>query len=212
MLSGGRRLIGRLTRHFDAISHLAMVLPAAAGAVWLLVRADGAREYVAVSIYGLMLVLLFAASALHHFLSPGAEHPRWQKLDHISIYLMIAGSYTPFALLALPPAWGWSIFGVIWGMAAVGIVLDALHRDGHRHPQLLIYLAMGWLILIAIQPLLKAITGAQAGWLVAGGLAYTGGVAFYLNDERWRWAHGVWHLFVIAGAICHYIAIFQLLD
>lgn len=184
-----------------------MVAPALAGLIWLLLWASSAIEYVALSIYGACLVLLFAASTLHHALSERADHRIWLKLDHISIYLMIAGSYTPFALLVLPPGWGWSIFGVIWGMAIVGIVLDALHRGGRRHPQLLLYLAMGWLVLVAIVPLKAALTTAALAWLAAGGVIYTVGVIFFLNDERWRWAHGVWHVFVIAGAVCHFIAI-----
>jgi len=185
-----------------------MVLPAIAGTISLLVAANGdARKIVAFSIYGAMLILLSVASSLHHGLTHRNNTILWQKLDHISIYLMIAGSYTPFTLVSLQGGWGWSLFGVIWGLAVAGVVLDALHRDGNRHPQLLLYLAMGWLMLIAIQPLSHALPAGGIIWLAAGGIAYTIGVVFFLNDERWRWAHGVWHLFVIAGAVCHYIAI-----
>jgi len=185
-----------------------MVLPALAGTVVLLILADGdTRKLVAFSIYGAMLTLLFAASTLHHGLSHRGNSRFWLKLDHISIYLMIAGSYTPFTLVTLQGGWGWSMFGIIWGLALAGVMLDALHRDGNRHPQLLLYLAMGWLALIAMKPFIAALPVAGLVWLAAGGLTYTIGVLFFIMDERWRWAHGVWHLFVIAGAACHYVAI-----
>ena len=185
-----------------------MVLPAIAGTVALLILADGdARKLVAFSIYGSMLILLFTASSLHHSLSERSNSRLWIKMDHISIYLMIAGSYTPFTLVTLQGGWGWSIFGIIWGMALAGVLLDALHRKGSRHPQLLLYLAMGWLILIAIHPLASTLPTAGLIWLAAGGITYTVGVLFFIMDERWRWAHGVWHLFVIGGALCHYIDI-----
>ncbi len=185
-----------------------MVLPAIAGTVALLILADGdARKLVAFSIYGAMLILLFTASSLHHGLSEQSNSRLWIKMDHISIYLMIAGSYTPFTLVTLQGGWGWSIFGIIWGMALAGVLLDALHRKGSRHPQLLLYLAMGWLILIAIHPLASTLETAGLIWLAAGGMTYTVGVLFFIMDERWRWAHGVWHLFVIGGALCHYIDI-----
>jgi len=185
-----------------------MVLPAIAGTIVLLILADGdARKLVAFSIYGAMLILLFTASSLHHGLSQRGNTRLWIKMDHISIYLMIAGSYTPFTLVTLQGSWGWSLFGVTWGLALVGVLLDVLHRDGHRHPQLLLYLAMGWLALIAIKPLTSLLPIPGLIWLAAGGLTYTLGVLFFIMDERWRWAHGVWHLFVIGGAVCHYIAI-----
>ncbi len=185
-----------------------MVMPAIGGTVLLLVLADGeARKLVAFSIYGAMLILLFTASSLHHGLSHRGNSRLWIKLDHISIYLMIAGSYTPFTLVTLQGGWGWSLFAIIWSMAAAGVLLDALHRDGKRHPQLLLYLAMGWLILIAMKPLTSLLPLPGLLWLVAGGLTYTIGVVFFIMDERWRWAHGVWHLFVIGGAVFHYIAI-----
>ena len=211
MLRGGCRLKGPTGHRFNMLSHLIMVAPAIAGGIWLLMLSDRAVEYAATGIYGLMLVLLFVASSLHHGLSHHSEHGRWQKLDHISIYLMIAGSYTPFCLLALGGAWGWSLFGIIWGLALLGLLLDVFHRKGARHKQLLLYLAMGWLILVAIRPLSHALNHATMGWLVAGGLLYSAGVIFFVRDERWPWAHGVWHLFVIAGAASHYVAIAMLL-
>ncbi|RMG93155.1 MAG: hemolysin III family protein [Zetaproteobacteria bacterium] len=212
MLRGGHRLKAQPGRRFNLLSHLIMVAPAMAGSIWLLMLSDRPIEYVATSIYGLMLIQLFVASSLHHGLSHRTEHNRWQKLDHISIYLMIAGSYTPFCLLALQGAWGWSLLGIIWGLAAVGLLLDALHREGdERHKQLLLYLAMGWLILIAIRPLNHALSHGEMIWLVTGGLLYSAGVFFFVQDERWPWAHGAWHMFVIAGAASHYIAISMLL-
>ncbi len=192
------------------ISHLLIVVPALAGSIWLLLLADGDPwRLVAFSIYGAALILLFSASALHHGLTHRGRTILWRKLDHMSIYLMIAGSYTPFTLVVLRGAWGWSLFGIIWGLAAAGIALDIWHRDPRRRLQLLLYLAMGWLVLAAILPLKAALSDAALAWLVAGGLCYTGGTGFFVFDERWRPAHNIWHLFVIAGAACHYVAILK---
>ncbi len=183
-------------------------MPAVIGSVWLLLLADGdPYRITAFAIYGTTLVLLFMASAIHHGLSHRGNTRLWQLLDHLSIYLLIAGSYTPFTLVVLRGGWGWSLFGIIWGLAAAGIALDLWHKDPRRRLQLLLYLAMGWLVLVAILPLKAAMSAGNLAWLVAGGLCYTGGVGFFVMDERWPPAHNIWHLFVIAGAVCHYIAI-----
>ena len=129
------------------------------------------------------------------------------KLDHVAIYLLIAGTYTPFTLITLRGAWGWSLFGIIWGLAIIGIIVDSRHRDGSRAIQMTIYLLMGWLILVAMYPLVQALPREALMLLVMGGVFYTGGTIFYALDERMKHAHGIWHLFVLAGSIAHFLAI-----
>ena len=136
---------------------------------------------------------------------PGAKRI-FQIVDHSSIFLLIAGTYTPFTLGALRGPWGWSIFGVIWGLAFLGILLKIFVGTGYPRLSQSMYLAMGWLGLIAIRPLTLLVPPAGLAWLVAGGLAYTAGVAFYTAD-RVRYAHFVWHLFVLTGTACHFVAV-----
>lgn len=197
----GERLNGysHLAGSIAALVGLAVLVAAASrnGDVW---------KIVSCSIYGTTLVLLFTFSTLYHSLKGRAKRV-FRKLDHVSIYLLIAGTYTPFTLVTLGGGWGWSIFGIVWGLAGIGIVLDALHRGGSRAVQVAIYLIMGWLMLIAMHRLVEALPPAGIAWLVAGGLFYTVGIIFYGIDERMRHAHGIWHLFVLAGSISHYFAV-----
>jgi hemolysin III len=130
-----------------------------------------------------------------------------RKLDHHSIYLLIAGSYTPFCLVTLRGPWGWSLFGVVWGLAALGSLQDLRAKSGTRILSVVIYVVMGWVALVALFPLLQALGPAGFAWLAAGGLFYTIGIVFYALDTRLTHAHGVWHLFVIAGSATHYVAI-----
>ena len=182
---------------------------AAAGAAALVVlaaRQGDPWKIVSFSIYGAMLFGLYAVSTLYHS-TRGRVKDVFRKLDHCSIYLLIAGTYTPFTLVTLRGAWGWSLFGVIWGLAAVGITQEAWLAKGARIFSLVIYVLMGWLAVIAVGPLVAALTPAGFAWLAAGGLLYTGGIVFYALDEKLRHGHGVWHLFVLAGSISHYLAI-----
>lgn len=126
---------------------------------------------------------------------------------YLSIYLLIAGTYTPFTLVTLRGAWGWSLLCVIWSLAVLGIGLDLLPKKGRRVLPVVIYLLMGWLILIAINPLLQALTSAGFAWLLSGGLFYTVGVVFYALDEKVSYFHGIWHLFVLAGSLSHYLTV-----
>jgi hemolysin III len=151
------------------------------------------------------MILLYGASTLYHSVR-GAAKRVLVKFDHCAIYLLIAGTYTPFALVTLRGPWGWSLFGVVWGLAVVGIVKE-LSLGRERVPSVPLYVAMGWLALIAAVPLVRELPWAALAWLVAGGLCYTGGIVFYANDERWRHAHGVWHLFVLAGTACHFVTV-----
>lgn len=194
---------------FNGITHLVGAVLALAGAAVLVVAAaqDGeTRRLVAFSVYGASLFLLYLASTLYHSLPGRAKHV-FRVLDHQAIYLLIAGSYTPFTLVTLNGAVGWWMFGAIWGMAALGMVLDALPRRGARVMPFVIYFTMGWLILLALDPLLDVLPRAGFYWLLAGGIFYTSGVIFYALDRRYPWMHGVWHLFVLAGSISHYVAI-----
>lgn len=195
----------------NSYTHLLGAMAAAAGMAVLVVLAaqqGDAWKLVSFSIYGVSLILLYSFSTLYHS-TRGRAKSILQKFDHNAIYLLIAGSYTPFTLVTLRGAWGWTLFGLIWGLAVFGIVVDSLHnKDARRFLPVAIYIVMGWLVLIAFKPLTAALPHAGVLWLVAGGLFYTLGIVFYALDKKLRHAHGIWHLFVLAGSICHYLAIF----
>lgn len=193
----------------NSVTHIVGAALALAGLVVLVVSASlrgDAWRIVSFSVYGATLFLLYLSSALYHS-SSGRAKRLFRIIDHQSIYLLIAGTYTPFTLVPLRGAWGWSIFGVVWGLAVFGVILDAVHGSGRRIPQLVIYVLMGWLIMIALKPLLLALPLPGLAWLMAGGLFYTSGIAFYLMDRQFPYFHGVWHLFVLAGSVCHYAAV-----
>ncbi|MEP6969792.1 MAG: hemolysin III family protein [Betaproteobacteria bacterium] len=194
---------------FNGISHLVGASLALVGATWLVVlaaqRGDPWR-IVSFSIYGSSLVLLYLFSTLYHSLR-GRAKDVLRKFDHCSIYLLIAGSYTPFMLVSLRGAWGWSLFGVVWALGLVGIVQEIWLAHGARITSLVIYLLMGWLAVLAVSPLWQALGSAGFAGLVAGGACYTAGVVFYVNDEKWRHGHGIWHLFVLAGSLCHFLTV-----
>jgi hemolysin III len=195
---------------FNSITHLIGAVAAAAGLVALVVltaRQGDPWRIVSFSIYGTTLLLLYTFSTLYHSLHGKAKRI-FRILDHNSIYLLIAGTYTPFTLVTIRGAWGWSLFGVIWGLAAIGIVLDSLPNIKSRIIQIIIYLVMGWSCVVAIKPLLEVLPANGFYWLLAGGLFYTVGVIFYVLDKKVKHFHGVWHLFVLAGSISHYVTIF----
>ncbi|MGZ5066871.1 MAG: PAQR family membrane homeostasis protein TrhA [Usitatibacter sp.] len=194
---------------FNGYSHLAGAVLALTGGAILVVlgalRADPWR-IVSFSVYAATLLLLYLASTLYHS-TRGRTKAVFRILDHCSIYLLIAGTYTPFALVTLHGAWGWTLFGAVWGLAAVGIVQECWVARGARIASLAIYLLMGWLALAAIAPLFHALAWSDMAWLVGGGVLYTAGIVFYLYDERIRHFHGIWHLFVMGGSAAHYTAI-----
>lgn len=195
---------------FNSISHLVGAALALAALVVLVVFASlqgDPWKIVSFSIYGTTLFMLYTFSTLYHSLH-GRAKIIFQKLDHAAIYLLIAGSYTPFTLVTLRGAWGWSLFGIVWGLAIVGIVLDSLHRDGPRVYQMVIYLLMGWVVLVALYPLLQNLPTGGMILLVLGGVCYTGGMVFYALDDKMNHAHGIWHLFVLAGSVSHFLAIY----
>jgi hemolysin III len=195
---------------FNSISHLVGAALALAGAVVLVVvasRGGDAYRIVSFSIYGATLFLLYLISTLYHGLPHGRAKRVFRVLDHQAIYLLIAGSYTPFTLVVLNGVVGWWMFGAIWSLALLGLVLDALPLRGARVLPMIIYLVMGWLIVLVLKPLLAVLPDAGFIWLLTGGLFYTSGIVFYALDHRYPWMHGVWHVFVLAGSISHYVAI-----
>ncbi len=194
---------------FNSISHLVGTMAALVGLVVLVVIAAQQGDpwkIVSFSVYGTTLFLLYAISTLYHSLR-GRAKQIFRKLDHLSIYLLIAGTYTPFTLVTLRGVWGWTLFGVIWGLALAGMALEALPQKGNRVLSVVVYVLMGWLVLVALKPLLAALPSAGFIGLLLGGIFYTGGLAFYLFDEKIRHFHGIWHLFVLAGSISHYLTI-----
>jgi hemolysin III len=199
---------------FNSITHLVGAALALVGLVVLIVDAvlhGGAMKIVSVSIYGLSLLALYTCSTLYHSLR-GAAKRVFQRLDHTAIYLLIAGTYTPLTLIVLRGRLGWWLFGIVWGLAAVGALQEFRHVKGERVLSLVIYIAMGWLAVVALRPLADALGPWGVAGLVAGGLSYTGGIAFYALDRRVPMFHGVWHLFVLAGSIAHYLVILALVD
>jgi len=194
----------------NALSHLTGAVAALAGLVVLVVlaaRLGDPWKIVSFSVYGATLALLYLFSTLYHS-TRGRAKAILRRLDHHAIYLLIAGTYTPFALVTLRGPWGWTLFGLVWGLALLGIVVDALHRPQTRRiVPIIIYLVMGWLVVIALAPLLRALPPAGLLGLLAGGVLYTVGIVFYALDGRVRHAHGIWHLFVLAGSACHYVTV-----
>jgi hemolysin III len=158
-------------------------------------------------VFATTMVLLYLTSTVYHALPASRAKRVLLKLDHGTIYLFIAGSYTPFVLGVLGGPWGWTLFGLEWGLAAAGVTLRAFTRFDHPTVSTALYLVMGWLVLIAVVPLVERIPVAGVALLVAGGLAYTAGVVFFVLDSRLRYAHAIWHLFVIAGTGCHFFAV-----
>ncbi|WP_425257066.1 PAQR family membrane homeostasis protein TrhA [Rubrivivax sp. RP6-9] len=157
-------------------------------------------------VFSLTAMLLYGASALYHALPRGRAKQVLQRLDHAAIFVFIAGSYTPFVLGPLHGPWGWSLFAVVWTVAAVGVTAKVLNRLQHPLWSTGLYVAMGWVALVAVVPMVERIAPAGLAWLVAGGVAYTVGALVFLLDNRVRYAHGVWHLFVLAGSVCHFFA------
>lgn len=163
---------------------------------------------VGASIFAASMVLLYFGSTLYHALAPGKTKRVFRVIEHSAIFLLIAGTYTPFTLGVLRGVWGWTLLGLIWTLAVAGVVLKALARMSHPVVSTGLYLLMGWLIVIAIQPLsARGVPTSGLLLLLAGGVAYTAGVVFYATDGRLRYGHFIWHLFVMTGTACHYFAV-----
>ena len=199
----------RYGERFNSISHLVGAALAVAGTAVLVAPAASAGDpwkVVSFSIYGAMLVALYVFSTLYHSVR-GRAKAVLRKIDHCTIYLLIAGSYTPFTLVSLRGAWGWSLLGVVWTLALLGIVQEVWLAKGARVLSLVIYVVMGWLAVVAVSPLWLALQPAGFALLAAGGVLYTVGILFYANDHKLRHGHGIWHLFVLAGSACHFFTV-----
>ena len=196
---------------FNAWTHLVGTLLATLGALWLLLIASTSGnllKIISAAVYGITLVLLYSASTIYHSVR-GPAKVRLQKLDHLSIYLLIAGSYTPFCLVTLHGPWGWSLLATVWGLAIIGMLQEIKPRSEARVLSLIIYAVMGWIVLVAVKPLLAALGTDGFIWLASGGMFYTVGIIFYANDSRFRHWHGIWHLFVMVGSLLHFITIWR---
>jgi len=193
---------------FNSITHLVgtvLAVIATTVAVTVAMR-SGARVITAVSIYGAMLIFLYLSSTLYHSLRGKAKRV-FRVFDHTSIYLLIAGTYTPFTLVTLHGPVGWWLFGIVWTLAAIGIAKDVFFHGRLRSLSYALYVVMGWLIVAAIGPLQRALPTVGIVWLAIGGLFYTAGLIFYAHSARVAHMHGVWHLCVIGGSVCHYFTV-----
>ena len=213
----GRGFREHVREPWNGLTHLVGAILGVFGALFLVRSAMGdPLRTVAFSLYGASLVLLFGASAAYHSLrlSPGGIE-KLRKLDHAMVSVLIAGSYTPICLLGLGGAWGWSLFGVIWGLALVGLLVALLWIGAPRKLVTGLYLLSGWVVVVALYPLVQVLSGPALFWLFAGGLAYTSGAVIYARKRpdplpgRFGF-HEIWHLFVLGGAACHYIMMWQL--
>jgi hemolysin III len=195
----------------NSVSHGVALLIAIVAMPFLVAAAQhfSTAALIGAIVFAATMVLLYLTSTLYHALPPGRAKRVFMKLDHGAIYLFIAGSYTPFALGALGGPWGWTLFGLVWSFAALGVTLKAFDRLSHPWMSTGLYLAMGWLVLIAVVPLFKHVPLPGIALLAAGGIAYTAGVVFFMLDSRVRYAHAVWHGFVIAGTGCHFFAVLR---
>ncbi len=194
---------------FNSITHLVgavLAMLATPVAVTLAATHTDARTITAVAIYGGMLIVLYLSSTLYHSLQ-GRAKQIFHVFDHTSIYLLIAGTYTPFTLVTLRGKWGWWLFGIVWALAAAGVAKDIFLHGRFRAISVTLYVLMGWLIIVAFAPLKHALPASGIAWLAAGGLVYTFGIVFFALSKRVAYTHGVWHLFVIGGSVCHYIAV-----
>jgi hemolysin III len=193
----------------NSVSHGVALLAAIVAVPFLFFSASdlGVASVVGAAVFATTMVLLYSTSTLYHALPAGRAKRVLLKFDHCAIYLFIAGSYTPFALGALGGPWGWTLFGLVWSIALFGVALKLLDRLSHPWLSTGLYLIMGWLVLIAAVPLVERVPLAGIELLVAGGVAYTAGVVFFVLDSRFRYAHAIWHSFVVAGTGCHFFAV-----
>ena len=192
----------------SAVTHgLGALASIGAGAVLITFAALGGDVWtiVGASVFVGSLVMLYTASTLYHAIPQRRAKARLRVFDHCAIYVLIAGTYTPFLLVPLRGSWGWALFGVIWGLAVAGVVFKLFYTGRFKLLTTLVYILMGWLVIVAIRPMMDALPPSTLGWLVAGGLSYTVGTVFYLSKRSY--AHAVWHLFVLGGSVCHFAAV-----
>ncbi|MBK6489391.1 MAG: hemolysin III family protein [Gemmatimonadetes bacterium] len=194
----------------NALTHGAGLLASLAALPFLVLgasRTGDMLQVIGAAVFGTTLILLYGASVAYHAVSPSPRKLLLRRLDHSAIYLLIAGTYTPFALGPLRGAWGWTLLVAVWSMAAVGVGIKSVRRFGGGRLSTALYIGMGWFAVVAIGPLIDRVGWSGLQWLLAGGLAYTGGVVFYATDHRVKFGHAVWHLFVLAGSVLHVVAV-----
>jgi hemolysin III len=198
----------------NCLIHAVGIAASIAAIVWLVrtsvASGAGAWRIAGGVVFGASALLMFTTSVLYHASTSPRLKPRLRLLDHAAIYLLIAGTYTPFALGVLGGTWGWTLFGLVWGLALLGIAAKTALGFRFHLSSTLLYLALGWIGVIAARPMLQSLTHAELAWLAAGGLAYTAGVPFYLWKSR-PYTHAVWHVFVLAGVACHFVAVLSVL-
>jgi hemolysin III len=194
----------------NALTHGIGILAGAVGGAVLITLAalyGDVWQIVSAAVFVAALVLLYTASTLYHAIQHAVAKSRLKVLDHCAIFVLIAGTYTPFTLVTLKGTWGWSLFGVAWGLAALGVVFKLFFTGRYEKLSTAIYIAMGWMVLIAMKPLMEALPLQNFMWLLAGGLFYTAGTYFYHKDKRMKYGHAIWHLFVLGGSVCHFVAV-----
>ena len=208
--SGSKREQSQEEEIANALSHGIGLVAALVGTPFLImhaIRNGDARFIIGTSVFCATAILLYLASTLYHALPMGKAKRAFRVIEHSAIFLLIAGTYTPFTLGVLRGVWGWTLLGVVWSLAAAGVALKAFEKSAHPIVSTCLYLFMGWVILIAVDPLLSRVPTAGLLWMIAGGLSYTAGVAFFATDSRLPYGHLIWHLFVLAGTVCHYLAV-----
>lgn len=210
LLAGPKREQSQAEEIANSISHGIGLVAALVGTPFLIMHAarhGDAGFIVGTSVFSATVIFLYLASTLYHALPMSKAKGVFRVIEHSAIFLLIAGTYTPFTLGVLRGAWGWTLFGVVWGLAVAGVAMKAFDKASHPILSTGLYLLMGWVVVIAVDPLLARVPTAGLLWLLAGGLSYTAGVAFFATDSRLQYGHLIWHLFVIAGTACHYFAV-----
>ncbi len=198
LIRDGEEIANSITHGVGAVLSLAALV--------VIVLRGTRPDIVAFAVYGASLVMLYCCSAIYHALENGRAKRVFRILDHSAIYVLIAGTYTPFTLITLRGAWGWSLFGVVWTLAVLGIVFKCYFTGRLHALSTTIYILMGWLAVVAVRPLLQALPLRGVLWILAGGIFYTGGVAFFAGHRKY-W-HSIWHVMVLAGSACHFVAVY----
>lgn len=196
----------------NSISHGVGLLAALVGTPFLIrnaVEQGDVAFTVGTILFCATVIILYFTSTLYHAFPAGKAKRVFRVIDHSAIFLLIAGTYTPFTIGVLHGSWGWTLFGIVWGLAIAGVILKAFDKASHPVLSTGLYLLMGWVVLIAVDPLFARVPSASLFWLFAGGLSYTAGVVFYATDSRLQYGHLIWHLFVIVGSTCHFFAVWS---
>ena len=193
---------------FNTITHLIGTIMAVVATALIVSLAAGTRAVIAFTVYGTMMIAMYLSSTLYHSVR-GPAKELFHVFDHCAIYLLIAGTYTPFTLLTLRGPVGWWLFAIIWSLAIAGILKDIFFRGRFRVASVVLYLLMGWLVVGALGPLRASLPAAGIAWLAAGGILYTAGIAFYALSKHVSYTHGMWHLCVLGGSACHYVAVLR---